>query len=81
MKHYSRSPTVLLQESLLCLVGGVLFLAAGSSCLHHNLGEAGDRFSLAMALGSLALITGLVLLVDCVQVVTGGVRQKKEQGR
>ena len=66
---------------MLCLVGGVLFLASGSSCLQHNLREAGDRFSLAMALGSLALTTGLVLLVDCVQLVTRCVRQKKEQGR
>ena len=43
---------------MLSLVGGVLFLASGSCCIDYNSGALGDKWDIAMALGSLAIITG-----------------------
>ena len=43
---------------MLSLMGGVLFIASGSSCIDYNSGALDDKWVIAMALGSLAIITG-----------------------
>ena len=47
-----------IKDSLLSLVGGCLFLASGSFCLDYNSWALGDKWDIATALGSLAIITG-----------------------
>ena len=55
---FSISHFHIIKDSMLSLVGGVLFLASGSCCIDYNSGALGDKWDIAMALGSLAIITG-----------------------
>merc|ERR1719341_717622 len=56
-------------DSLLSLVGGCLFLASGISCIDYNSGALGDKWDIATALDSLAIVTGIVLFVDAIVVI------------
>ena len=43
------------------LAGTCLYIASGGLCINNNLRAQGDRYAIAMALASFAIITGMTI--------------------
>ena len=60
------------------LAGTCLYIASGGLCINNNLRVQGDRYAIAMALGSFAIITGMTIdkhLNDYLALATSGYQE------
>jgi len=64
-------------DALLSLAGAFLYIATGSVTIDHNLDKEGNTYSIAMALGSFAIITGIFMLLDAAVMVFRFARKQK----
>ena len=67
-----------MQDALLSLAGTCLYIASGGLCINNNLRAQGDRYAIAMALASFAIITGMTIdkhLNDYLAFATSGYQE------